>query len=497
MSPCLIELKNITKDYPGVRALDSVTFGIEKASVHGIIGENGAGKSTLIKIISGAIQKDAGEIIFDGQRTEITGSRAAIELGIGTVYQEMNLVPTLNAVENIFLGVEQVRGLQLDRRKMKEQTEAALQKLGISINLSVPVKELSVAQQQMVEIARSLVFRRRLIIMDEPTSSLTAKDVSELFRIIRLLKEQEVTIIFISHKLDELMEICDQITVMRDGRYIDTVTPEETNIEHIVKLMVGREMDASQKFIPRRGDGPVVLEVEHLCDGKGMVKNVSFQLHKGVILGFAGLIGAGRTELMRLIFGADPIRSGTLRVKGKEVTKHSTENAVKMGIAYLSEDRKNEGLVLKQSLTKNISLANMDRICHGSVIDMQKEITQTREMGERVRIKTPDYDRLALFLSGGNQQKLSIAKWLFSDCDILIFDEPTRGIDVQARAEIYSIINDLVDNGKSIILVSSDLNEILSMSNTIITMCDGKITGTLNNTSSLTQAQVMKQMLGE
>ena len=228
-----------------------------------------------------------------------------------------------------------------------------------------------------------------------------------------------------------------------------------------------------------------------------MVKDVSFQLHKGVILGFAGLIGAGRTELMRLIFGADPICSGTLRVKGKEVTKHSTENAVKMGIAYLSEDRKNEGLVLKQSLTKNISLANMGRICHGSVINMQKESTLTRETGESVRIKTPDYDRLALFLSGGNQQKLSIAKWLFSDCDILIFDEPTRGIDVQARAEIYSIINELVDNGKSIILVSSDLNEILSMSNTIITMCDGRITGTLNNTSSLTQAQVMKQMLGE
>ena len=497
MGACLLELRNITKDYPGVRALDAVSFGIEKASVHGIIGENGAGKSTLIKIISGAIQKDGGEILFDGTPTEIPTSRAAIDLGIGTVYQEMNLVPTLDAVENIFLGVERVRGIQLDRRQMKAQTASALEKLDIRIDLSVPVKELSVAQQQMVEIARSLVFQRRLIIMDEPTSSLTGKDVAELFRIIRLLKAQGVTIVFISHKLDELMEICDRITVMRDGHYIKTVTPESTSIEEIVKLMVGRAMDATQRFIPRSGDGPVVLETEHLSDRRGLVRDVSFQLHQGTILGFAGLIGAGRTELMRLIFGADPIGSGTLRIKGKTVRQHSTENAVRMGVAYLSEDRKNEGLLLKQTLTKNISLANLQRVCRKGIVRTKKEAALTRQTGERVRIKTPGYDRLALFLSGGNQQKLSIAKWLFSDCDILIFDEPTRGIDVQARAEIYSIINELVDNGKSIILVSSDLNEILSMSNRIVTMCDGKITGTLDNDPCLTQAQVMKQMLGE
>lgn len=496
MDDCLLRLQDITKNYPGVKALDSVSLSVERGTVHGIIGENGAGKSTLIKVISGAIQKDSGKIFFDGKEVQIANSRDAIDLGIGTVYQEMNLVPSLDAVDNIFLGEEKTKGIKIARQDMRHATEQALKKLDINISLTTPVKYLSTAQQQMVEIARSLVFQRKLIIMDEPTSSLAQKDVTELFRIIRRLKEQGVTIIFISHKLNELAEICDRVTVMRDGCYIDTVVPQETTVAYVVSLMVGRELDATQKVVPRKIDNAPVLEARNLCDRAGKVLNASFTLPQGIILGFAGLIGAGRTELMRLVFGADPIASGDLLVRGKPITKHSTEQAVKLGIAYLSEDRKNEGLLLKQSLTSNISLANLSRISKKWVMNLKREAAETEEMGEKMHVKTSSYRKLALFLSGGNQQKVALAKWLFSDCDILILDEPTRGIDVQARSEIYMLMNELVDQGKSIILVSSDLNEILSMSNVIVTMCDGRITGKMENREGLTQEELMASMLG-
>ena len=496
MSDKIIELVGISKSFPGVKALKNVSFSITRGTIHGIIGENGAGKSTLIKIISGAISSDEGKIFFNGKETLIKNSLDAMKLGIGTVYQEMSLVPSLNAVENIFLGNEKLKGIKLDTSLMKRQTIDALKRLNVTVDLDIPVSYLSVAQQQMIEIARNLVFDRKLIIMDEPTSSLTQKDTAELFRALRILKEDGVTIIYISHKMEELEEMCDCVTVMRDGCYIDTVKLSEVDMNYVISLMVGRNLDSSEQLAGRSMDGEVALSVRNLYDRSGKVKDVSFDLPKGIILGFAGLVGAGRTELMRLIFGADPIKSGEIEVKGKQLKNNSTCKAVQHGIAYLSEDRKNEGLLLKLPIKCNISITNLTAVSSKSIINLKQEDHQTKIAGEKVNIITSSIDKLAGELSGGNQQKVAIAKWLFTDCDIFIFDEPTRGIDVGARAEIYKLMNVLVDQGKSIILVSSDMNEILTMSNRIITMYDGKIVGMLNNETGLTQQEIMKQMLG-
>jgi len=496
MQESMVQFLSISKSFPGVKALNDVSFLIKKGDIHCIIGENGAGKSTLIKILSGAIQKDSGTILFEGKEVDIRNSYDAKRLGIGTVYQEMCLVPSLNTVDNIFLGEEAAKGMMLDRVTMKHKTLEALAKLNVSIDVMVAVRYLSVAQQQMVEIARSLVFDRKLIIMDEPTSSLSQKDVVELFRIIRLLKEHGVTIIYISHKMEELEEISDSLTVMRDGCYVDTVKMGDVGINHVISLMVGRHFDANRRCVPRSIEDEAVLTVENLYDRAGKVKGVSFELPKGIIMGFAGLVGAGRTELMRLIFGADKIESGNVFVGKKKLEKITTQKAVKNGIAYLSEDRKTEGLLLKLSVRSNISLTNLDRVSSGFIINKKEEVRQTESMRDSVRIVTTDLDKLAIYLSGGNQQKVAIAKWLFTDCDILIFDEPTRGIDVGARAEIYTLMNKLVDEGKSIILVSSDMSEILTMSNIIITMHEGRLIGKLVNDEKVTQERIMKQILG-
>lgn len=496
MSDKIVELVGISKSFPGVKALKNVSFSITRGTIHGIIGENGAGKSTLIKIISGAISNDEGKIFFNGKEVQIKNSLDAMKLGIGTVYQEMSLVPALNAVENIFLGNEKLKGIKLDTASMKKLTADALKRLNVTVDLDIPIRYLSVAQQQMIEIARNLVFDRKLIIMDEPTSSLTQKDAAELFRALRILKKSGVTIIYISHKMDELEELCDCLTVMRDGCYIDTVRLSDVDINYVISLMVGRTLDSSEQLAGRCLDGETVLSVRNLCDRSGKVKDASFDLPRGIILGFAGLVGAGRTELMRMIFGADPILCGTIEVKGKQLKNNSTTKAVRHGIAYLSEDRKNEGLLLKLPIKHNISITNLAAVSKKSVVNLKAEDHQAKTAGERVNVVTSSINKLAGELSGGNQQKVAIAKWLFTDCDILIFDEPTRGIDVGARAEIYKLMNVLVDQGKSIILVSSDLNEIMTLSNRIITMYDGKISGILDNETGLTQQKIMKQMLG-
>lgn len=496
MSTNLLELHGICKSYPGVKALNDISFTVKKGDIHCIIGENGAGKSTLIKILSGAIQKDSGTIIFDGEEVEIHHSGYAKKLGIGTVYQEMSLIPSLNAVDNIFLGEEETNGISLNRASMRQKTIDALKQLSVEIDINIPVSKLSTAQQQMVEVARSIVFKRKLIIMDEPTSSLTQKDVRELFRVIKILKQKQVTIIYISHKLEELGQISDQLTIMRDGCYVDTVRIQETSMQHVISLMVGRDFNINRRPVPRDINKETILEAVNLKDYAGKVKRVSFKLSKGIILGFAGLVGAGRTELMKLIFGADPIAEGQVFLRGIEQKKMTTEKAVDKGIAYLSEDRKNEAIILKMPIRKNISMANLTSVSKGFIINKALEIEKTDEVGKNVHIVTSSYDKLVVYLSGGNQQKVAVAKWLFTNCNIFIFDEPTRGIDVGGRSEIYDLMNRLVDEGKSIILVSSDLIEILSMSNKIIVMHEGKIVGEMPNDESVTQETIMEQMLG-
>ncbi|MHC1772208.1 MAG: sugar ABC transporter ATP-binding protein [Flexilinea sp.] len=492
----ILQLNSISKSFPGVKALDNVSFSIERGSVHCIIGENGAGKSTLIKILSGALQKDSGTIIYEGKEVDIRNSHQAKKLGISTVYQEMSLVPSLTAIENLFLGDELTTGVKLDKSQMAKKAREALGMLNVSFNINIPVSFLNTAQQQMIEIMRSVIFDRKMIIMDEPSSSLSQKDVSELFRIIRFLKEKDVTIIYISHKLDELEQIGDRLTVMRDGKHIKTMDIAYLNMSYVVSLMVGREFDTSRRPKERSLDSEVVLEVQNISRADKRVDNVSFKLNKGIILGFAGLIGSGRTELMRIIFGADKFSSGSIYIKNKKIEKFSTKNAVKNGIAYLSEDRKNVGVLLGMSIRENMTIANLSRISKGFVIDKKQEKEQTDLLYKKIHIVTSSLDKLALYLSGGNQQKVAIAKWLFTNCDILIFDEPTRGIDVGARSEIYLLMNQLVDDGKSIILVSSDLTEVLSMSNKIIVMHEGKIVKETKNEITVTQETIMQYMLG-
>ncbi len=492
----ILRLNSISKSFPGVKALDNVSFSIEKGSVHCIIGENGAGKSTLIKILSGALQKDSGTIVYEGKEVDIRNSHQAKELGISTVYQEMSLVPSLNTVENLFLGDELTDGVKLDKSRMIRKTQKALEMLNVSFDINIPVSFLNTAQQQMIEIMRSVIFDRKMIIMDEPSSSLSQKDVSELFRIIHFLKEKNVTIIYISHKLDELEQIGDKLTVMRDGKHIKTMDIASMDMSFVVSLMVGREFDTSRRPQKRPADGEIVLEAQNISRADKRVDNVSFRLHKGTILGFAGLVGSGRTELMRIIFGADKFAAGSIYIRNKKIEKFSTQNAVREGIAYLSEDRKNLGLLLGMSIRKNMTIADLSRISKGFVIDKKQEKQQTDTLHTKIHIVTPSLDKLALYLSGGNQQKVAIAKWLFTNCEILIFDEPTRGIDIGARSEIYSLMNQLADAGKSIILVSSDLTEVLSMSNKIIIMHEGKIIKEIENDINVTQETIMQYMLG-
>ena len=496
MDERILELHGINKQFPGVRALNNVSFSVNRGDVHCIIGENGAGKSTLIRILSGAQQRDNGQVIFEGEEVQIRNSHEAKQLGIGTIYQEMSLVPTLSAVENIFLGEESARFGVLKKAEMRRKTRDAMNQLHVSFDIGIPVKHLSTAQQQMIEIARGIVFQRKLIIMDEPTSSLSQKDVAELFRIIQLLKQKGVTIIYISHKMEELQQISDRLTIMRDGCVVDTVRMQEVTIDRIISMMVGRDFDTRRHPERRSLDGETVLEAKHICDYAGKVKDVSFSLPRGIILGFAGLVGAGRTELMRILFGADPKRSGEVFLHGKIQNRLTTQSSVKNGVAYLSEDRKYDGLLLRLPIRHNISVADLSRVSHGFVLDKRTEIALTEPLKKEVHIVAPSLDRLALNLSGGNQQKVAIAKWLFTKCDILIFDEPTRGIDVGARSEIYTLMNKLVDEGKSIILVSSDLSEILALSNVIITMHDGAVSGWMENSESITQDVIMEQMLG-
>ena len=480
MGEVILTMNDIDKSFPGVHALDHVHFDVRRGEVHALMGENGAGKSTLMKVLTGIYTKDSGTIEYEGKEVEFHNAREAQEAGVVIVHQELNMVGHLTVAQNIFIGREFKKGLKIDDKKMNEEARKLFERLNIDIDPSATMSDLTVGKQQMCEIAKAISHEAKVIVFDEPSAALTEAEIAELFKIIRDLREQQLGIVYISHRMDEIKVITDRVTVMRDGGYVGTLITKDCTKDDIINMMVGRviyEEPKTKSLVPK--DAPVVLKVEHLNAGK-MVQDVSFELRKGEILGFSGLMGAGRTETARAIFGADPKESGDIYVNGKKVTINSPQDAVNNGIGYLSEDRKRYGIVVRKTIAENSTLATLDKYMKGIFIDKKKEAEVTQKYVDSLATKTPSIDQLVVNLSGGNQQKVVIAKWLVRDCEILIFDEPTRGIDVGAKNEIYKLMNRLAAEGKSIIMISSEMTEILRMSDRIIVMCEGKVTGELD-----------------
>jgi ribose transport system ATP-binding protein len=477
----LVEMEGIDKSFPGVQALADARFELRSGEVHALVGENGAGKSTLMKVLTGIYSKDAGAIRYKGQPVEIPDPRAGRELGISMIHQELILAPHLTVAQNIYMGREPRGrlGFTVDDGRQVEQTAELIERLHLRLDPTAKVMSLKVAQQQMVEIAKALSFDASVLIMDEPTAALTTTEIQELFRIIRALRSQGVGIVHISHRLEELRQISDRVTVMRDGRHVATVETQAVTIDEIISMMVGRTIYEEAPHIPEHAEQEVVLEVRGLTRGRA-VRDVSFQLRRGEILGVAGLVGAGRTELARLIFGADPLDSGEIIVRGRPVRIGSPADAVQLGISYLSEDRKRHGLALGLDVETNVAMASLRRFVKslGRIDTKLTREAATRRV-EELDIKTPSVSQKTRNLSGGTQQKVVLGKWLTAETEILIFDEPTRGIDVGAKQEIYHLLNELAAQGKSIIMISSELPEVLRMSHRIIVMCEGRLTGEL------------------
>jgi len=488
MAEPLVEMTGISKSFPGVHALDDCRFELLPGEVHALVGENGAGKSTLMKILAGIYRRDAGTIRVKGREVEIASPRAAQDMGISIIHQELNLMGHLTVAQNVFIGREPRHGVLLDDRKLNHKAAELFEQLHIRLDPKARVSKLAVAQQQMVEIAKALSYNSDVLIMDEPTAALTEGEIDELFRIIRHLRELGHGIVHISHRLEELKQISDRVTVMRDARYIDTVLTAEATIGQIISMMVGRTIFEATPELPETVDPTIVLDVSGLNLGR-QVRDVSFQLHRGEILGVAGLVGAGRTEVMRAIFAADRPESGTITINGQPATIHTPSDAVRYGIAYLSEDRKRYGLALGMDVEVNTVLASLRRFTSRfGWIRTGATRKQALEQVKSLAIKTPGISQRVKNLSGGNQQKVVMAKWLTADTDILIFDEPTRGIDVGAKSEIYRLLNDLARQGKSIIMISSELPEILRMSHRILVMCEGRITGELSSAEATQEA---------
>jgi ribose transport system ATP-binding protein len=492
MGDLLVEMTGISKSFPGVHALDDCHFELRPGEVHALVGENGAGKSTLMNILAGIYHRDAGTIQVKGREVEIASPRAAQDLGISIIHQELNLMGHLTVAQNIFIGREP-RGAApfvLDEKALNKKAGELFETLHIKLDPRTRVSSLAVAQQQMVEIAKALSFNSDVLIMDEPTAALTDTEIDELFRIIRHVREGGAGVVHISHRLEELKQISDRVTVMRDGRYVDTVGTAEASIQSIISMMVGRTIFEASPELPEHPDPEVVLEVRNLNRGR-VIRDVSFQLHRGEILGFSGLVGAGRTEVVRAVFGADPRDSGEILVHGKPIAIRTPADAVAHGIGYLSEDRKRYGLALIMDVEANVVLASMRRfVGRLGQIRFGRTKAAAEEHVKGLSIKTPGVSQRVRNLSGGNQQKVVIAKWLTADTEILIFDEPTRGIDVGAKSEIYRLLNDLAQQGKAIIMISSELPEILRMSHRILVMCEGRITGELS-AAEATQEKIM------
>lgn len=473
----ILEMRGISKTFPGVQALDKVDVVVRRGEVHCLLGENGAGKSTLIKILAGAYEKDEGEIILRGQKVEHLNPFISQQLGISVIYQELELIPYLSVAENILLGnaPQALPGGFISWKKMYQQAQKILDDLGVDISPRAIVKDLGVAQQQMTEIAKALSRNADIIVMDEPTSALTDKEIPQLFEAIRRVRAQNRSVIYISHRLQELSEIGDVATVLRDGQLVGTVPAKETSMDQLIKMMVGREL--KEKFPKQEVQlGDEVLRVENL-NRAGLLRNISFSLRRGEILGVAGLVGSGRTEMARAIFGADPIDSGDIHVEGRKVKINSPVDAINAGIGFLTEDRKGQGLVLVQSVKNNITLASLPRFSPHTFIRSAEEFRAGAELVKSLDVRTPSLTQQVQFLSGGNQQKVVIAKWLCGRSKILIFDEPTRGIDVGAKVEVYQLMNELVRQGVGIIMISSELPEVLGMSDRILVMRQGEIAG--------------------
>ena len=496
MSEYVVELKNITKRFPGVVAMRNMSIGIKPGEIHGLIGENGAGKSTLIKVLTGVHIPEEGEIYVDGVKKVFRNPVQSREAGIACVYQELNIVRQLPVVDNVFMGRAIKKGPLLDYPKMEAIAKEALTTLGHpEIDVRKECGKLGIGLQQMVEIAKAVSLDAKLIIMDEPTSSLGKEEIEQLMETVRTLKKKGIAILFVSHKLEELFELCDRVTVMRDGEHIVTEDISNMTEEKLINAMVGRTLNnLFPKEFGEKGD--VWLEAKNLNEA-GVLHDVSFQAHAGQITCFAGLVGAGRTETMRAVFGADPLDSGEIYVKGKKVTIKKPADAIKQGIGFLTEDRKGQGLVLSLGVRTNLILANMKGFTKGLLFD-EKKIEQTGQDNiAALKIKTPSLDEVTAQLSGGNQQKVVIGKWVNTDADILIFDEPTRGIDVGAKIEVYNVMNQMVKAGKCVIMVSSELPEVLAMSDHVIVMRGGRVMANIDRDSKhFNSEDIMKAAWG-
>ena len=490
MSDNILELKHITKLYPGVVALNDVSLEVRRGEILALVGENGAGKSTLIKTCSGAITPTQGEIVINGKSFTGMTPQTSEQNGIGVIYQEFNLVGDLSVAENIFLGRAIRKGMVIDLKAMERESKKILDSLNIKINPKTLVKTLSVGYQQMVEIAKAVSQNAKLLIMDEPSAPLTSAEVEAMFAIVDKLKAGGVSIIYISHRLDEIFRLADRITILRDGQYVTTLNTDETNKDELVKYMVGRQLT---EVYPKRDEicvkDEVIFEAVNVS-GNGD-KNISFKIHRGEVLGLGGLVGAGRTEFAELMFGMRPKTAGKFIFKGKEISPKTPKDAIELGIGLVPEDRKKEGALLGMSIRCNINMPIYQRISKGTVINEKKEEEIAQTYRKEISIKTPTLDQLVKNLSGGNQQKVILAKWLAADSELLIFDEPTRGIDVGAKQEIYTLINHLVEQGKTVLMISSEMEELMGMSDRILILAEGNMTGELNK-SEFNQERIMQ-----
>jgi ribose transport system ATP-binding protein len=488
----LLEMKGIGKTFPGVKALEGVSLTVREGQVHALLGENGAGKSTLIKILSGAYSKDEGEILFEGKPVAIRGPEDAQALGISTIYQEFNLARDLTVAENIFLGHLPTKALRVDWATVRNKAREILDRLGANIGVDAVVSKLSVAEQQLVEISKSLNRKTRILIMDEPSAVLGEGDLERLFQVVRSLQAQGIGIIYISHRMQEIFELADEVTVLKDGRYVATRPVSAVTMDQLVRLMIGRDLkDVYPKRAPVTGE--VLLEVKNLSRPK-LVHDVSFKLHAGEILGFSGITGSGRTEVVRAIFGADH-HTAEMTVAGRPYKARSPSDAIRRGIALVTEDRKAQGLFLKLNVAVNTTISGMRQLTQMGILRRAKESALVSRMIKDLRIKTPNAAFIVVNMSGGNQQKVILARWLSVDTKILIMDEPTRGIDVGSKAEIYQIMDDLTKRGVGILMISSDLPEVLGMSDRVLVMREGTIVGELSREAA-TEEGVMKYAVG-